>query len=485
MPMRAMSGESPRDVPHVLSNGHILILENKITRIPLFNIKHISNRYTTTPFKRKLPGLSRITQLYLSSFLRDPGNQPKRNAMRTKFIIAMFLFTITGLSNSLSANELDLLGSCKSPLGGLQVLGLYIGQFMASFAFPGAWTTLTFRQVYKMAPLVALDVISNTAYWTSIISIGSGLTTVVYSTIVVFSAIFQFCIFGKRLTISQLISVFGIIAFVSLASVDEVRNNSGPFDLILGIALAAASAAGLGFEFVISNRLLQGNNTDWSSGADGILVHEQMDENGGRILHVDDSTDDEKTSTTSPSSADYTPMVSNQTSVSEAFLTEPQLQAILSLGLIPSLIYVLVYTVPHRHELIIQPLHNAPYKSGASWAYVWGMYVIFVLSNGIHQSSLYHVLGEGPISAVTTGVSKGLQAVLVFMGSAFIYCHVQESQCLTSYKLVGVAGVVFFVIWYSIGDQCVNRYWDSRVALEKDKLLQEGSHENKALKHPL
>eukprot|EP00467_Chlorarachnion_reptans_P015676 CAMPEP_0114496572 /NCGR_PEP_ID=MMETSP0109-20121206/5844_1 /TAXON_ID=29199 /ORGANISM="Chlorarachnion reptans, Strain CCCM449" /LENGTH=388 /DNA_ID=CAMNT_0001673859 /DNA_START=134 /DNA_END=1297 /DNA_ORIENTATION=- len=358
-----------------------------------------------------------------------------------KFWIGLFFFDATGLSNSLLANELDLLGA-SDPLNGLQVLALYVGQFIGSLGSIHAWRTLKWKTVRKILPLVFLDVVSNIAYWTALLKAGSGITTVVYTSIVVFSAIFQYVLFGKTLTVSQLVGIAGVTGFVGLAAASQVQNNkSSAGQMLLGVILAAAAAAGFALDFVIANYLLDLGGSGRNS--------ETVDENSVIVVNLDGKDGEAKSSPLVQTAGERYSLNSQG---DDDRLTETQLQVIMSLGIVPSLIYVLCYTVPFREELIIQPVNNSEHAKAYSWGYLWMIYVFFIMSNGIHQTGYFHIVGEGPIAAVTTSVNKGLQSAMVFLGSAFVYCKIQHSQCLTVEKVVGAIGVSLSVVWYAVGD---------------------------------
>jgi len=378
--------------------------------------------------------------------------------MRTKFWVAVFFFNITGLSNSLLANELDLLG-VADPYNGLQVLALYIGQFTASLVFIQEWKALTPQHLKRAGPIVLLDIVSNIAYWTALLIIGSGLTTVVYSSIVVFSALFQLLIFGKRTTYMQLIGIIGVIVFVGIASLGQVQDNAGSASsMVFGILLAVGAAAGFAMDFVWCNYLLE---LPLDAGSDYLRINDSKESPSLGYDHkLDDggmcaSPDAEGGGTGAPRA--------------RKLFSEPQVQAVTSLGIVPSLMYVLAYTVPYRMKLVLNPVHESEYPGSDSWSYVWIIYGLFVLSNGLHQTGLYHSVGEGPTSAVTAGINKGLQAALTFVGSAIVYCHVQHAQCFSVYKGIGCAGVCLSVFWYGAGDYVIARWCKSGAAVgQKD-----------------
>mmetsp|Transcript_19997 Transcript_19997/g.32529 ORF Transcript_19997/g.32529 Transcript_19997/m.32529 type:complete len:401 (-) Transcript_19997:257-1459(-) len=382
-----------------------------------------------------------------------------------KFWVALFFFDITGLSNSLLANELDLLGVAK-PTNGLQVMALYVGQFLGSLLFYQGWLTLRWYHIRKVAPLVVLDVVSNIAYWTALLKAGSGITTVVYTTIVVFSALFQFLLFGKRLTYSKMVGIAGIIGFVSLASVDQVQSNSEDAgSMLLGVILAAAAAAGFGLDFVIANYLLEVYSPERLLNQSGVHVgsddtsdpHLLKRRAAGSINGKDIGVDESDLEVKMLADGDYDECDSGQDRRIEV-ITEAQLQVVMSLGIIPSVLYFLCFTIPFRQEQIIQPSNHVDYPNGGNWRYIWMIYVFFIMSNGTHQTGYFYTVGEGPIAAVTVSVNKGLQSAIVFLGSDFVYCKVQHSQCLTTLKIIGMIGVVLSVIWYAVGDLVIKRF---------------------------
>eukprot|EP00468_Gymnochlora_sp_CCMP2014_P004937 CAMPEP_0167749134 /NCGR_PEP_ID=MMETSP0110_2-20121227/5230_1 /TAXON_ID=629695 /ORGANISM="Gymnochlora sp., Strain CCMP2014" /LENGTH=291 /DNA_ID=CAMNT_0007634237 /DNA_START=63 /DNA_END=935 /DNA_ORIENTATION=+ len=283
-----------------------------------------------------------------------------------KFWLGLVLFNATGLTNSLLANELDLLG-CGNPFNGLQVLALYAGQFALSLAFPEGWTLLNFRIITRVAPFVVNDVVGNIAYWTALLYIGSGLTTVIYTAIVVFSALFQYLLFGKRLSYIRLLGIAGIMAFIALASTDQVQSNGNSGDVILGVLLAVAAAAQFGLNFVIFNWLMEEEGSRYALGDARIIsVPLPVAEDSHNSVVDDAKSEEEKASSPmlSPLREDSSAQSGQQR------LQEPQVQAILSLGVVPSLIYVLGYTVPYRQKLIYDEIDDKHYNGlgdGSLW----------------------------------------------------------------------------------------------------------------------
>jgi len=85
--------------------------------------------------------------------------------------------------------------------------------------------------------------------------------------------------------------------------------------------------------------------------------------------------------------------------------------------------------------------------------------LLFFVSSASHQIASYYQLHGGKIAAVTVAVSKSLQAALVFVSSDLIYCpkhpwnyhraDVQVDQCFSTWKGLGLVGIVIGVLVYS------------------------------------
>ncbi len=407
------------------------------------------------------------------------------------FWVCIVLFNLTGLTNSTIGNELDLVGLTLIQ-NGLQVLAAYIGVLVGALFLKGGWRTLTRRQLVSMIPIVILDVVGNVIYWWGMYLIGSGLTTVIYTSIVAFSAGFQYLLFGKRLSWSKLVAAVGVIGFIALCSVDEVQNTAvgSKGAMILGILLSAAAAVGYGFEFVLENYLIERYERENAIAGTASVDLSDGDSGGPRetgtdadVLAWEPGLD--AVAEQGPHSgveADR-PMTRNKF-IDAMFLpiSDQHLCIGMAMGIVPTLLYVLCYTVPFRQKVIYDPVHNASAKGHDNWSYVWGLYAGFCLSNGLHNISLYFCVGAGHIAAITASVNKGLQAAMVFVASSVLFCNVQPSQCMTTKKIIGVTGVFLSVLLYALGDiifkqkqydpasdgLMVNKSWEYSTAVAND-----------------
>jgi len=85
--------------------------------------------------------------------------------------------------------------------------------------------------------------------------IGSGLTTVLYSSIIVYTGLFSWLFFGKNVSSIRWVSIVGIWASLGLSVAGQVEsiNDSGQ---VIGIICVLVSAFLLGLEFVLIENLV-------------------------------------------------------------------------------------------------------------------------------------------------------------------------------------------------------------------------------------
>jgi len=81
-------------------------------------------------------------------------------------------------------------------------------------------------------------------------------------------------------------------------------------------------------------------------------------------------------------------------------------------------LWQLFYTVPRWDQLIGDPMKMA----GTTWYVAAGIMLSFSFANLIHSVTFSHTLKYYPGGAVSAGVMKGLQAVLVFGAAHVLYC---------------------------------------------------------------
>mmetsp|Transcript_14828 Transcript_14828/g.26904 ORF Transcript_14828/g.26904 Transcript_14828/m.26904 type:complete len:377 (+) Transcript_14828:150-1280(+) len=107
------------------------------------------------------------------------------------------------------------------------------------------------------------------------------------------------------------------------------------------------------------------------------------------------------------------------------------------------LVWQMVYTRPRFSELIEQPMMEA---GGTSWTQASIVFLGISLANFVHSISFMYTLRHFPGGAVSAGILKGLQAVLVFAATSVAFCgntHVGgDEMCFNGAKLLSLIVVV-------------------------------------------
>lgn len=329
-------------------------------------------------------------------------------AQPTNFWIAQCIFLGTGLTNNILASQLSYMGAANIK-NGLEVTSLYVGQFLSCLFFPSEWRTIQWGWLRHLWWMMILDIGCATCYFVALLNIGSGMATVLYSAIVVFSGLLQRLIYKKSMTWARWVAVVLIPVFVSFSAIEQVRDNTeSSAKQTLGCILILASALGYALLFVLENKILDMTATDSTT-----------EDNDSRGLKKPSAT---------------------------------HMAIFFSLNAIPCIIFIAGYVAPQWSSLMFNDNDNI-----SNWGYgvtKWTIifYIFFIVSNGAHQQAFFFCVSDGPVAAVSSGVNKALQAAFTFLVSDLVFCRSQHDQCLTPVKAVGMIGISFFVFWYSCID---------------------------------
>lgn len=331
-------------------------------------------------------------------------------ALPATFWIAQFVFLGTGLSNNMLASQISYMGAGDMK-NGLEITSLYVGQLLSCFCFPNEWRTVQWGWLRKLWWIMILDIVCAILYYLALFNIGSGMATVLYSAIVVFSGLFQRLIYNKRMSWARWVAVVLIPIFVSVSAIEQVKDNSDTMEKqILGCCLIIASAFGYALLFVLYNKIL-------------------------------DTTDDTNDSVSGAAKG---------TRLRKP--TSTHMTIMLSLNAIPCLLFVLCYAIPQWSDLMFNDDEHKDRWAYGSTKWTILFYLLFIVSNGGHQQAFFFCVSDGPVAAVSSGVNKALQAALTFLASDILFCGTEHDQCLTTLKTVGMVGISVFVLWYSTID---------------------------------
>jgi hypothetical protein len=119
------------------------------------------------------------------------------------------------------------------------------------------------------------------------------------------------------------------------------------------------------------------------------------------------------------------------------------------------LLWQLVYTIPRWDETIGDPMKQA----GTSLWTAIGILLLFAGTNLVHAMTFLHTLRHFHGGATSAGVMKGLQAVLVFVATHFLYCGQSGGQemCFTRGKFLSLITVAGGVTAYGLATSARER----------------------------
>jgi drug/metabolite transporter (DMT)-like permease len=288
-----------------------------------------------------------------------------------------------------------------------------------------------------------IDITSAVCYYMGIEFIGSGMSTVLYSFIVVWTALIKRVFFGTKVSVGRWIAIFAMPVFISLSAVEQVSDNKhSMFRQGTGCILILISSLGYAWTFCLNNNLL--DRSKYEESVRESLLQQQ-------IVQIGDEDEDKD------KNRDYS-----------VHPTPTHVATMMSMSGLFVLLYICIFVAPNWSEYMFHDDTNTDEPSSntnggwhyGSTEYTVLFYAVFVISVGAHQQSVYHCLCHGASSAVTAGVSKSLQAAGTFLLSALIFCHSEHDQCLNTWKIIGMIGIVFFVLWYSLIDVVISQMGD-------------------------
>lgn len=295
--------------------------------------------------------------------------------------------------------------------------------FSALTVYP--WTYPVKVPWANVVTLCILDGISAGFNFTGLVLAGSATFTVVYSSCVVFTAIFSRIFLKRKLKHIQWAGVLVIMFGLSITS------------LAPGIRSAlwstsTASTATSPADLDENATVLVSETKDTVQGTAFIFI--------GSIFH----------------SLCY---IMSENILLESELKPELLSTLMGIfGVFIFGLWQVFYTIPHFDTLVRSEVAS---HHGSLWVIITA-YSTLILSNLVHAVCFFHLLSL--LGSTSVGVLKGVQSVLVFVLSHFAFCSMQPNQCFTSTKALSLCLVVLGVLAYS--NVCSNGY--PRAAGETD-----------------
>ena len=247
--------------------------------------------------------------------------------------------------------------------------------------------------IVKACGIAFFDILAQALNYTGASLAGPTIFAIIYSSVTVWTAVWSRFVLDRRLSYAQWFAVFTVFGGLTLTA-------TGSLDL--GPAVTHGT-----FLVVIGSALHAGSYV-WSEA----------------VMHGEDSL-----------------------SVRQNSGVQGLVACVFLIG------WQLVYTVPRWDELIRIPMQEA----STTWLVAGSIMFSFALANLVHSFAFYHTIRYYKGGSVSAGVMKGLQAVLVFVASHFIYCGRTggPEMCFTMGKflsLITVTGGVVFFSWATAQD---------------------------------
>jgi len=279
--------------------------------------------------------------------------------------------------------------------------------------------------------LCILDVISASMNFTGLVYAGSAIFTVVYSSMTMYTAIFSWIILGRKLKALQWLGIWVIVMGLSLTSV-FVPSTTGP-EIDVGDG-GGSSNSNSGSD--------NGGGEGEGTKAPPLQVHiaapEILSESSrislgiflvvcGSLFH----------------SLSYILSEIILTSF-KGTVTPVMLSTTMGIfGCVVFGMWQLIYTVPRFQTLVLDEIA----KHQGDINVIWVSYIVLAVSSLVHAVTFFSLIQR--VGSTTTGVLKGVQSVLVFVLSHYLFCSVSQAQCFTETKGVSLGLVLLGVFLYS------------------------------------
>ncbi|KAI8926563.1 hypothetical protein BC831DRAFT_456159 [Entophlyctis helioformis] len=287
--------------------------------------------------------------------------------------------------------------------------------------------------------LSALDVLGSLALTIGLFLVGSGIYQVVYSSVIVFTAIFNLLLMRRSLAVGQWAAILVISGGLCVSAVGSIGWADEPRFVRLDnpmptpLSNASLSASSMSMAHL-------GNATSAQSGSSS----------GGMPQSLNAATP--------------LPLNTRHNNMGLGFVAT----------LIGTSIYALLYSL-NDYYLTSSPTRISP-RAQCTWVGLYATVMVLIIMvpvslptiaslplsdpsvlasyAALTLASLYHNLSYFELiastGAVATGVVQALRAVLVFALSHLLFCDTDADQCFTSAKGVAACVVVCGVLWFAV-----------------------------------
>jgi drug/metabolite transporter (DMT)-like permease len=246
--------------------------------------------------------------------------------------------------------------------------------------------------ILRACGIAAFDIVAQTLNYTGASLAGPTIFAIVYSSVTVWTALFSRIFLGRSMSALQWVGILTVFGGLTLTAADSLQLGE---KVVHGLFLVMFGSAMHALTYVMS---------------EGVMT-----------------VGDEKLST----------------------LQNCAVQG--SVACVTFFLWQIFYTAPVFAEKILGPMQEA----GTTVWHAIGVLGLFFLANVVHSITFFHTLRNFPGGATSAGVMKGLQAVLVFGVTDFVYCGRTGGQemCFTRAKFMSLITVVGGVILFGVSTQ--------------------------------
>lgn len=327
-------------------------------------------------------------------------------------ILAAVFYLASGVSQPLLMTAANLAG-IADPRAQLYMLFYYAGPSMVGLglrrrqdqhmvqgldnqAKERYWPS--YKAIVRACSVACLDILAQSINYAGNTLSGPTVFAIIYSSVTIWAALYSRILLGRELNVVQWVGMAIVFCGLSMTALHSINVGHSVF---LGACLVLAGSSLHAMTYVISEK----------------------------IMTVGDAAD----------------LISVRANCAVQ-------------GIVATIILALwqiAYTIPRFQELVAVPMAEA----GSSY---WDALLILGLigaANLVHALSFFHTLAHFPGGAVSAGIMKGLQAVLVFFLTSLIFCGKSggEEMCFTSLKFASLIVVVSGVLLYGLATEAKRR----------------------------
>ena len=308
------------------------------------------------------------------------------------FAITAAIVTLYVLSGSCQPLMMTVLryAGLADPTCQLYMLFYYFGPASAVFMLLKEHAEWPSKKtILKACGIAMFDIVAQTMNYTGASLAGPTIFAIVYSSVTVWAALYSQAFLGRLMDVWQWVGVIAVFGGLALTASDSLELGPG---VLHGLILVTIGSSMHGIFYVMSEAVM-------TVGEEKLSVQQNC-------------------------------AVQGMTASFSFFLWQ------------------MVYTAPRFDNKIWEPMQ----KAETSVFLALSILVVFALISFIHSITFYHTLRHLPGGSTSAGVFKGLQAVLVFVLTDWIYCGRigGDEMCFSKTKFMSLVTVLGGVIWYGL-----------------------------------